>query len=287
MRLVTMLAAAVLAAAVLAAAGVAAADSRPGEGYAPDRPFGASDPRGPRVTLESRAIRGPATLPTSPASRPATRAAASKPPRDGDGDAFGGGSNVTLRRTEIKSDGVHVPEVRSVPTTIEEEYERQEAERAAVAARRKASPPAAGQRAATIPASRPAMTAAGTEGDVVGVKLVGRQYDPKSGRVIFEVAVGNKSNKAMTTCRGFVAFDGDAVERPKEYSRGTIMNLPFSVPNDLPVGAVAVVRVFAGRLPSDTDAEIAASAQKVKEVQTASRSRVHIRFSDGVERDID
>ena len=74
MRRLTMLAAMGL----LAATGAVVAEPRPGEGYAPDRPFGSRDPRGPRVPADARSFRGNASdafVPSPPVTAPATRTA--------------------------------------------------------------------------------------------------------------------------------------------------------------------------------------------------------------------
>jgi hypothetical protein len=138
---------------------------------------------------------------------------------------------------------------------------------------------------ASRPASRPALTAKDTEGEVLGIKLVDRHYDPKTGQVVFEVALGNKSNKVMRSVRGYARFDGDAVPRLKGAEHAT-PNMPMSSAGPIGVGEAVIVRIPVGRLPSETDKEIEESRRRVAEVESAVYSRTRVTFDDGTVREL-
>ena len=138
--------------------------------------------------------------------------------------------------------------------------------------------------AATRPTSRPTLRASETEGEVLGIKVVGKTYDPKTGRVTVELAIGNKSNKVMRRVDGTFTVNGDVIERPKGIS---LMYLQFVVSDPIPVGETAIVRQVIARLPSETDKEIDASRARVNAIETASYCLVTLTFSDGTTRNLD
>lgn len=131
------------------------------------------------------------------------------------------------------------------------------------------------------PATQPVVKAEDTEGELLGVLAVGKRYDSKTGTVTLRIAFGNKTSKRMKSVSGFYSLT-PAWALTKEQSG--LVSYSFAIAEPIEPGAVQTKDIVVTRLPSDTDAEIAASNGKVGSITAAHIRGAVIRFEDGTSR---